>query len=197
MERKKWDRWTPERIQRLRELLVSGKTLEECASIMAVKNRQAICKIRMKYLPDLARSEYGHGAKLKKKAENKVEENRRKYNRTSRIAKNLSDLEKAQSLAFIRKKNAARQRGIEFSIGPDDLEWPTHCPVLGVELDWLAGGHSPNSPSFDRIDSTKGYIPGNVAIISWRANRIKNDGTAEEHRKIFEWLAQKEKVVVQ
>lgn len=38
--------------------------------------------------------------------------------------------------------------------------------------------------SLDRIDPRKGYVKGNVWIISYRANLIKNDGTAEEHEMI-------------
>jgi hypothetical protein len=38
----------------------------------------------------------------------------------------------------------------------------------------------PNSPSLDRIDNTKGYVPGNVWVISWRANDLKRNATLEE-----------------
>jgi len=57
-----------------------------------------------------------------------------------------------------------------------------------MELDWFTDKVKENSPSLDRIDSKKGYVPGNVMIMSWRANRIKNDGTAAEHKKIAEFL---------
>jgi len=43
-------------------------------------------------------------------------------------------------------------------------------------------------PTVDRIDSSKPYEIGNIAIISWKANIIKNSGTAEEHRRIADWI---------
>jgi hypothetical protein len=89
---------------------------------------------------------------------------------------------------FRAKKANAVRTGIEFSINFGELEFPTHCPVLGIELDYFANGRAENAVSFDRLDSSKGYIPGNVAIISWRANRIKNNGTAEEHQKIADFM---------
>lgn len=67
---------------------------------------------------------------------------------------------------------------------------PDLCPILGIELNYDGSGEAPGwsrsdrSPSLDRIDNTKGYIKGNIHIISDRANRIKNDGTAEEHLAI-------------
>jgi hypothetical protein len=76
----------------------------------------------------------------------------------------------------------------EFSIDFGDIDFPTHCPVLGMELDYFADGREENSPSFDRVDPNKGYIKGNVVIMSWRANRIKNDGSAHEHEKIAKFM---------
>ena len=41
----------------------------------------------------------------------------------------------------------------------EKIYWPTHCPILGVEIDYsLHRGRKANGPSFDRIDNLKGYI---------------------------------------
>lgn len=69
-------------------------------------------------------------------------------------------------------------------------KFPTHCPVLGIEL--VYGNEKirgDNSASIDRLDSSKGYTPDNVNIISWRSNRIKNDGTIDDLKKIVAWLS--------
>lgn len=39
-----------------------------------------------------------------------------------------------------------------------------------------------SSPSLDRIDNRMGYVPGNVWVISWKANRMKSDASMEELR---------------
>lgn len=91
---------------------------------------------------------------------------------------------------FRKKKANATKNGVEFTIDFGELEFPTHCPILGTELDYFAENRAENTVSFDRIDSNKGYISGNVVVISWRANRIKNDGTADEHQKIADFLYQ-------
>jgi len=44
------------------------------------------------------------------------------------------------------------------------------------------------APSIDRVDNSKGYVPGNVRIISWRANRLKNDATVEEMELIIKYM---------
>lgn len=67
--------------------------------------------------------------------------------------------------------------------------FPERCPILDLELDFSEKGkRNDSSPSIDKIIPEKGYVPGNVAIISWRANRIKNNGTADEHQKIANWI---------
>lgn len=91
---------------------------------------------------------------------------------------------------LLQKKANCKSSGIEFSLTWGDLDWPINCPAIGIPIDYYvsAGGRSENSCSFDRIDSTQGYVKGNVRVISWRANRIKNDGTAAEHRSIAEYI---------
>ena len=80
-------------------------------------------------------------------------------------------------------KTRAKKKGIEFTIDSTDVVIPDVCPILGITLQ-MGGTDYNNSPSLDRIDSTKGYIKGNVWVISWRANRIKSDSTLEELEKI-------------
>lgn len=59
-------------------------------------------------------------------------------------------------------------------------------PVNILTIKWLIynGVKQDNSYSLDRIDSSKGYVKGNIWVISLRANRIKNDSTPQELRLI-------------
>jgi hypothetical protein len=74
-------------------------------------------------------------------------------------------------------QHQAKLKGLEFDLTPADLELPTHCPVLGIPIVFPGPRHSPYLPSFDRIDPRRGYVKGNVLIISWRANCLKRDCT--------------------
>lgn len=69
---------------------------------------------------------------------------------------------------------------------------PDKCPVFNTPLDFEhAGGiqgRNPNSPSLDRFDNSKGYTKDNVRIVSWRANSLKSNGTAEEFKQIIKYL---------
>lgn len=88
-------------------------------------------------------------------------------------------------------KQRAKHRGIEFSITKDDFDLPDKCPILGIELkynqDTGAGGKD-NSFSLDRIDPTRGYIPGNVWVISHKANSMKFTATREELLQFANWI---------
>lgn len=57
------------------------------------------------------------------------------------------------------------------------------CPYFGIKLSYQMNSHGKipfNAATIDRIDSTKGYIPGNVRIISWGANRLKSNLTDKQ-----------------
>ena len=77
-------------------------------------------------------------------------------------------------------RRAARAKGIPFNIDLSNIAIPIRCPVLGIPLIRGDGFRKDNSPSLDRIVPGLGYIKGNVVVISYRANRIKNDATLEE-----------------
>jgi hypothetical protein len=88
---------------------------------------------------------------------------------------------------FLAARKRAKEKGLPFDI---DLEYVrslvvSHCPVFGMHLEWSAcrgkgKGGIPSSPSLDRIDPTKGYVKGNVWIISHKANTFKSYATHEE-----------------
>jgi hypothetical protein len=87
-------------------------------------------------------------------------------------------------------RRRAKEKNIPFSITVFDIIIPEKCPILGIPLVWQVGHKvcKPNSPSLDRIKPELGYVPGNVAVISMRANNLKSDGTLAEHSAIVEWL---------
>lgn len=68
------------------------------------------------------------------------------------------------------------------------LKVPTHCPILGIKLQPGSLKQQDNSPSLDRIDSTKGYVKGNVEVISFRANMVKGSSSIEELETILNYM---------
>lgn len=77
-------------------------------------------------------------------------------------------------------RNRAAKYGLLFDIDENDFDMPFTCPLLGYVLMPAIGVQAPNSPSLDRKDPKKGYIKGNVWVISYRANMAKSDLTLEE-----------------
>lgn len=81
----------------------------------------------------------------------------------------------------------AKRKGIAFDTAQPEIETPTHCPVLGIELLYYArrAVHGPDSPSLDRIIPERGYVAGNLRVISNRANTLKNNATIRELRLVL------------
>src|SRR5882724_642638 len=85
---------------------------------------------------------------------------------------------------FCEARSAAKRRGLEFSIKLEEITVPETCPILGMPLVKGVRQRLFSSPSLDRIDSSRGYVPGNVWVISWRANHLKSNGTLIEFRQL-------------
>ena len=87
-------------------------------------------------------------------------------------------------------KTRAKISNIEFDLKKDDIIIPEYCPVLGIKLQSNRENkkNRNNSPSLDRIDNEKGYTKENIMIISWRANKLKNNGTLEEFEAIVNYM---------
>lgn len=144
---------------------------------------------------------------------------KREYNRKWNRAKYWSDPESARakrrrlynparSVAYTKKWTAANPKkaifnskraqarliGVPFSLVFENVIWPETCPVLGIQIRYERTGLRgkrpfDDSPSFDRLDLTKGYEPGNVIIVSNKANRLRSNATTEELRKVAEFYS--------
>ncbi len=87
-------------------------------------------------------------------------------------------------------KERARKCNLPMNITAADIIIPKLCPVLGIPLKINRSKAKDNSPTLDRVNPIKGYIKGNIHVISFRANAIKNAGTIEEHKKIIQYMEQ-------
>ena len=89
-------------------------------------------------------------------------------------------------------KTRAKLKGIEFNIDYSDIVIPEKCPILGIDIVVQAGrgtkGGKPNSPSLDRIDNEKGYIKGNVQVISHFANSMKFTANKDQLLSFAKWV---------
>lgn len=92
------------------------------------------------------------------------------------------------------RKSIAKKSNIEFLISELDLlkNLPETCPILGIKLSWTTrkgvSGSKDNSPSLDKIDPSKGYVPGNVMWISYLANRMKSNATPDQLKIFANWI---------
>lgn len=82
----------------------------------------------------------------------------------------------------------ARKKGLPFNIDANDLVVPSVCPVLGTPFVFGKVAH-PQCPSVDRIIPELGYVKGNVAVISLRANTLKRDcSDPKELRAVADYI---------
>lgn len=84
----------------------------------------------------------------------------------------------------------AKRYGIPIAITWRDIEIPDVCPVLGIPLKVNKRSMGRDSPSLDRIIPSLGYVPGNILVVSMRANQIKTDANPEEILRVAMFYSQ-------
>lgn len=94
--------------------------------------------------------------------------------------------------------NAAKRRalakGVPFTITAEYLASiiPDACPVFSTPFVFINGKvMRDTSPTVDRLRPELGYVEGNVAVISLKANSIKNAYGSEDLDKVAKWLREK------
>jgi hypothetical protein len=93
---------------------------------------------------------------------------------------------------YFLAKQRANQKNINFNLDVDDIIIPEYCPILNLKLIKNHKGWAPDAPTLDRIIPEKGYVKGNVKVISGKANVMKNNATLKELKvfteNIFKYL---------
>jgi len=84
---------------------------------------------------------------------------------------------------FVSAKNRAKYKGLEFNITLEEIEkmWDAQdgkCFYTGEPMSTC--GESSTTLSLDRVDSTLGYIEGNVVLCQWRVNKMKQNMSYKE-----------------
>lgn len=117
-----------------------------------------------------------------------IDKQRRIYDNNYRDRKNEinrnSRLNNFEYKMWSNAKKHAPERGLEFNIDVSDIKIPEKCPIFNRKFEYGKESYYDWTPSLDRIDNTKGYVKGNVWVISHKANIMKNNATWDEI-KIF------------
>lgn len=100
----------------------------------------------------------------------------------------------AQNISKARQRNKYGTFNIDldyvFDMG-EDQNWD--CALTGDPLEFQRGGQNwlgkwcnPKSCTIDRIDSSQGYIIGNIQLVTWEANCLKQHLHNDEFKDFCE-----------
>jgi hypothetical protein len=99
------------------------------------------------------------------------------------IEHRMRDKNPARYLLNSSRSNA-RKRNLPHTITEKDISIPDICPVFKTSFIF----NTPYAPSIDRIDNSKGYVPGNIQIISKKANMLKSNASQDELVMFSKWV---------
>jgi hypothetical protein len=115
------------------------------------------------------------------------------HNASTTRYRNKLRTENPEHLLYQTARTSALNRNLDFDLSVEDITIPKTCPILGIPIDVFAKKQF-NSPSVDRVDNSKGYVKGNVKIISNKANLMKRDNTEESLLAILRYIKENKSV---
>lgn len=130
------------------------------------------------------RKEYKNNKELRNKAIKRAKEyykNNKQKVLTLRKQRYKENLQKA---LYKSAKDRAKKKNIPFNIDIEDIIIPERCPVFGFEFE-IGTKDKQKSPSLDRIIPEKGYVKGNIIVVSLKANTMKNNATLNEIKQLY------------
>ena len=92
--------------------------------------------------------------------------------------------------AFMMRKRLAKKKSISFELSFSEyyqLRMASEkCPITNESFRKQGNGNGLDSATLDRIDPNKGYVIGNVAFLSRKANNVKSTlSSSKEAEEIF------------
>lgn len=111
--------------------------------------------------------------------QNKAWRDANKEHRAEHAAKKHRERKENSPELYLWKyaKARAKNDSMEFDLELTDIVIPEVCPYMKTPF---IMGDKQLAASLDRIDSSKGYTKDNIRVISFRANRMKNNATEQE-----------------
>lgn len=128
-----------------------------------------------------------HATRKRKMEEDSEYAKQRRALARNQALRRKQSIEKWAAARISKIRATAASRGLECTMDVGDIRWVDNCPILGIALTREARGYADNCASIDRVDNSKGYVKGNVWVISQKANTMKNSATIEELKRFGAW----------
>jgi hypothetical protein len=110
------------------------------------------------------------------------------WKRKRAYTKSWSERMPVQKSLLYAARRRAKLSGIECTITEDDIVVPDRCPILDIPLERSKKKQQSSSPSLDRIDPSRGYVKGNVKVISYKANACKSNMTSQQIERLYQYV---------
>ena len=79
-----------------------------------------------------------------------------------------------------RAKERSKETGCPFNITEEDIILPELCPLLEIPFVYGSSKSKWYTYSLDKIEPHKGYVKGNIQVITYLANTMKSSASKEE-----------------
>lgn len=109
-------------------------------------------------------------------------------NNTQKVLKQKKNryVNNLEKVLYDSARRRAKERNVPFDIEISDIIIPKKCPIFGFAFE-IGTKNKQKSASVDRIIPNKGYVKGNIIVVSLKANTMKSNATIDEIKKLYEF----------
>jgi len=158
-----------------------------CLSCKITKNTDSFCSHKRKkdglnsYCKDCAKKQLQEYKLKNPKRFNDIQVKYQNSDKGKETRKKYVPTKSKEYVIWYRAKENSIKRVLDFNLDVEDIIIPQYYPLLGMELKYdIKDCNEDDYYSIDRIDSSLGYVKGNIQIISNLANTMKNKSTKEQ-----------------
>jgi hypothetical protein len=112
-----------------------------------------------------------------------MEQIKKIQNSTNRKKLKLTTLEQNRKNSFANKIQILRKNKCKVIVKYEDLEWPSHCPILHIPLNYVR-----HNWTLDRKDRGEDFTSSNTIIVAKRTHNLLNLISKEEIQLLVKWL---------
>ena len=102
-------------------------------------------------------------------------------------------LKSNRNSVYVEAARQAKLLDVPFTIKLDDIVLPEKCPALKIPIELSKPKRHPHTPTAIMLDFARGFVPGNVVVVSYAAAELRGTAEAKDLRALADFIEKEQR----